>query len=165
MVNLKFGCCPLLEIHIYINLCRGPIRALQTLHCNWSPHKFAEVNFLNLADSNQIFRIDFVCIYYHLCEISSQIIECKIFAPYDFLAITLYNYLLYGTTINIPPQLPSTTTTPQLLQSKRRGEESKKEEPQKLSYSLILAHSLLDWIPAAIYTQVLPAACRALKLT
>ena len=65
----------------------GPITALQTLDCDWSPHKFIEVNFLKLMDSNQIFRIDFVCIHYHLCKIFSQIIEWKIFALYDFLAM------------------------------------------------------------------------------
>ena len=39
-------------------------------------------------DSNQIFRIGFLCIHYHLCEISSEIIECKIF----WSIWTLYNY-------------------------------------------------------------------------
>ena len=36
--------------------------------------------------ANQIFRNDFVCIHYYLCEVSTDIIECKIFAPYQ-----LYN--------------------------------------------------------------------------
>ena len=62
-----------------------PITTLQTLDSDWAPHKFIEVNFSKLTDSNQIFRIDFVHIHYHLCEISTQIIEFKIFAPYDFL--------------------------------------------------------------------------------
>ena len=35
----------------------------------------------------------------HLCKISSQIIECKIFLPVISLKWTLYNYLLYGDTI------------------------------------------------------------------
>ena len=37
--------------------------------------KFTEVYLSKLADSNQIFRNDFVCIYYYLCKISAQIIE------------------------------------------------------------------------------------------
>ena len=63
----------------------GPITAFQTIDCDWSLHKVIGVNFSKLTDNNQIFRNDFVCIHYHLCKISSQIIECKIFAPYDFL--------------------------------------------------------------------------------
>ena len=63
----------------------GPITALQTLGCDWFLHRFPEVNFLKLTDNNQIFRNDFTCIDYNLCKISSQIIECKIFDPYDFL--------------------------------------------------------------------------------
>ena len=62
-----------------------PITALQTLDGDWSVHWFIEVNFSKLTDKKQIFRNDFDCIHYHLCKISSQIIECKIFAPYDFL--------------------------------------------------------------------------------
>ena len=42
-------------------------------------------DFSKLTDSNQIFRDVFVCIHYHLCKISTQIIECIIIAPYDFL--------------------------------------------------------------------------------
>ena len=62
----------------------GSITALQTLDCNLSLHKFIEVNFSELMDSNQIFRIDFVWINFHLFENSYQIIECKILDPYDF---------------------------------------------------------------------------------
>ena len=46
----------------------------QTLDSDLSYHKFIEVNFSKFMDGNQIFRIDFVCIHYHLCKISSQII-------------------------------------------------------------------------------------------
>ena len=46
-------------------------------------HKFIEVNFSKLTDCNQIFRIDIASIHYHLGEISCQIIECKIFGPYE----------------------------------------------------------------------------------
>ena len=52
--------------------------------CDWSSHKFIEVNFSSITDSNQIFRNDFVCNHYDLFKMSSQIIECKIFATYDF---------------------------------------------------------------------------------
>ena len=58
--------------------------------CDWSLHKSIGVNFSKLTDSNQIFKIDFLCIHYHLREISSQIIECKIFGPYE-LSITNYS--------------------------------------------------------------------------
>ena len=63
----------------------GPITTLQTHDCDWSVHKFIKVNFSKLKDNNQIFRNDFDCISYHLCKISSQIIESTISAPYDFL--------------------------------------------------------------------------------
>ena len=51
----------------------------------WSLYKFIEVNFINF-------------IHYHLCKISSKIMECNVFAPYDFLAmicITLYQRYYY----------------------------------------------------------------------
>ena len=57
----------------------------------WLLHRNIEVNFLKLMDSNQIFRNGFVCLYYHLCKILSQINECKIFSPNDFLQWTFYN--------------------------------------------------------------------------
>ena len=74
-----------------------PITAIQTLHCSWSVHKFIEVNFSKLTDNNKIFRNDFDCIHYHLCKISSKIIECKMFAPKISSKWTLYNYLYDGT--------------------------------------------------------------------
>ena len=40
-------------------------------------HKILAASFARLTDSKKIFRIHFVCIQYHLCEISCQIIECK----------------------------------------------------------------------------------------
>ena len=52
-----------------------------------SHHKFIKVNFSKLTDSNQIFRIDFVSIHYHLNKISCQIIECNFF----WSIWTLYN--------------------------------------------------------------------------
>ena len=36
--------------------------------CDWSRTSFIESNFSKLTDSNQIFRNDFVCITYHICE-------------------------------------------------------------------------------------------------
>ena len=49
-------------------------------------------------DNNQIFRNDFVCIHYHLCKITPQIIDCQIIAPYDFLKMNyLQHYLLIST--------------------------------------------------------------------
>ena len=53
--------------------------------CDWSFDKLTEVNFLKFTHSNKIFRNDFVCIHYHICKISAQIIEIIIFTPYDFL--------------------------------------------------------------------------------
>ena len=73
-----------------------PITALQTLDCDWSPHKFIEENFSKLTDSNQIFTLDFVCIHYHPCEISPQIIECEIFAPYDFFEMNSLSLSTYS---------------------------------------------------------------------
>ena len=55
------------------------------IDCDLSPHKSIEVNFSKLMDSQQIFRIVFVSNHYHLCEISSHIIECNIFAHYDLI--------------------------------------------------------------------------------
>ena len=68
----------------FTSICLWMATALQTFDSP-SVHKFIEVNFSKLTDNNQIFRNDFDCIHYHLSKISSQIIECKIFAPYDFL--------------------------------------------------------------------------------
>ena len=48
--------------------------------CDWLLHRFKEVNFSKLADSNQIFRNYFVYLHDHLCEISLEIIGCIIFA-------------------------------------------------------------------------------------
>ena len=62
----------------------GPIIALPTLDCDWSVHKFIDVNFSKITDNQQILRNDFDCIHYQLCKISSKIIDCKDFAPYDF---------------------------------------------------------------------------------
>ena len=44
---------------------------------------------------NQIYRNDFVFIHYHFCDISTEIIECKIFTL-DELSITLYRIVLYS---------------------------------------------------------------------
>ena len=65
--------------------------------CDWSPHKFTEVHFSKLTDSNQMFMVEFVCIYYDLSEIPCQIIQCNFFCPYVFsiqLTTPWYNHLL-----------------------------------------------------------------------
>ena len=36
----------------------GPITALQTLDCDWSPHNVIEVNFSKLKDKKQILGTD-----------------------------------------------------------------------------------------------------------
>ena len=51
--------------------------------------EFLKVN--GLSDSNQIFKNEFVFIYYHLCKVSSQIIYCIIFAPYELSLTTIYS--------------------------------------------------------------------------
>ena len=66
----------------------GPITVERLKSCDWSVHKFIEVNFSKLTDSNQIFRIDLVCIHYHLCEISCQIIKWIFLGgPYELWTI------------------------------------------------------------------------------
>ena len=91
-VYIKFKVIPenliavLLLLEIY--LCKPmeqPITALQTPDCDWLLYRYTEANFSKLTDSNQIFRKDFVCLNYHLCKMSSKIIECIIFVPYDSL--------------------------------------------------------------------------------
>ena len=59
--------------------------ALQTLDGDWSRSSIIEVNFSKQTHSKNIFRNNCVCLYDHICKISSQIIECKILAPYHFL--------------------------------------------------------------------------------
>ena len=51
--------------------------------------------FSELTDGNQIFRNDFVCIYYNLWKLSTLIIKCIIFVPYDFMQLTLHNTIHY----------------------------------------------------------------------
>ena len=80
---LSFNC----EEFTSINLKDWPISVERLKRCDWSPRKFTEVIFSQLTESNQIFRIDFVIIHYHFCEISCHIIECKIF----WSVWTLYN--------------------------------------------------------------------------
>ena len=53
---------------------------------------YIAVNFIKLTDSNQIFRNEFVCIHYHLWEISHKIIECKSFNSL-MNSITIYSML------------------------------------------------------------------------
>ena len=68
---------------------------------DWLLHSFIEVNFSQLTDSNQIFRNDFVCLYYHLNKISIQINECIVFFPMiscNELSITLSTLWCYQRT-------------------------------------------------------------------
>ena len=58
-------------------LVEGPITVERLKCCDWSQYKLVERNFSKLMHSNQIFRKDFVCIQYHLCKISPEIMECK----------------------------------------------------------------------------------------
>ena len=53
------------KIHLY-KLMEAPIKVERLKCCDWSVHKFIEVNFSKLTDSNQIVRIDFVSIHMHL---------------------------------------------------------------------------------------------------
>ena len=80
------------EIYFYKSMAQ-PITALQTPDCDWLRLWFIEVNFSKLTDSNQIFKNDFVCLYYHLCKISTQINKCNIILPMiscNELSITLF---------------------------------------------------------------------------
>ena len=77
------------EIYLYKAMEQPITRVFED--CDWLLHRFTEVNFSTLMDSNQIFRNDFVCFCCHLCKISTEINECKIFSPYDFQKWTLYN--------------------------------------------------------------------------
>ena len=61
-------------------------------------HRFIEMYFSKLTNNNQIFRNDFDCIHHHLCKISCQIIECKIFDPYDFLQMNWKTLALWAST-------------------------------------------------------------------
>ena len=84
---MQFFATPSFSNKSLLFVCLFEITALQTLDCDWSVHKLIEMNFSKLTDNKLIFSNDFDCTQYHLCEISSQIIECKIFPPYDFLEI------------------------------------------------------------------------------
>ena len=95
-----------------ISLWGGKITALQTLDCDWSVHKFIEVNISELTDSNQILRNYFVCIHYHICEISSQITECKISASYDIIEINSLAITTLQHTVCKSARPPSYTGAP-----------------------------------------------------
>ena len=61
----------------------GPITALQTSTVIGSSKSLLG-DFLKVNWQQPNFQ-DRRCIHFHLCEIFSQIIACKIFGPYDFL--------------------------------------------------------------------------------
>ena len=50
--------------------------------CDWLDAAIID-NSSNLTHKNQILKIDFICSPRRFCKISSQIIECKTFAPYE----------------------------------------------------------------------------------
>ena len=64
------------EIDLY-KVVEGPITTLLTLDCDWALDSFIEANLAKLTYNNQIFGNDFVSINYHLCKISTPIIENK----------------------------------------------------------------------------------------
>ena len=79
------------EIYLYKRM-EQPITAGYLEGCDWLLHRFIEVNFSKSTNSNQIFRNNFVCLYYYLCKISTQINECIFFIPmisWNELSITL----------------------------------------------------------------------------
>ena len=78
-INLRNSPCKLMD---------GPITALQTLDCDWSLYKFIDMNFSKLTHNNQIFRNDFVCIYYPSVKYHLKFLNAKIFASRDLLEIS-----------------------------------------------------------------------------
>ena len=55
----------------------GPITTLQTLDCDWSNHKFIEVDFSKLTDSNQFSGMTLIAfiitsVKYHLKLLSAK---------------------------------------------------------------------------------------------
>ena len=82
--------CLLWDICLYKRRPR-PITALQTLDCDWSRSSCTQVNFSKITDNNQILRNGFECIHHQVCIISTQIIECIIFASFDFLQWIVFN--------------------------------------------------------------------------
>ena len=79
-----------------------PITVRLTPDCDWLLHRFVELYFSKLTDSNQIFRNDFVYLHYHLWQISSQIIDCTIFAPYELSMTTIYILYVYTVYMHLP---------------------------------------------------------------
>ena len=103
----------------------GPITALQRLDCYWSVDNFIEV----LTRNNQNFWNDFLCIHYHLCKISAQIIEWKLFAPNDFHAM---NYItIYYRVI---PNLNITMSRLQFRDPTKVTERAQAQQPSKKSH-------------------------------
>ena len=77
--------CVLSEIYLRLN------------GCDWSRCSFIEVNFSNLTDNawQHFFMNHFVCIHYHLCEVSAEIIACKIFTSYELSILLSTLWWLY----------------------------------------------------------------------
>lgn len=77
------------------------INQIKTIHslmffpdCRWFLFWFIDLNFSKLTYTNQICRNVIVYIHYNICKISTQITECKIFAPQDLLLELPINFLL-----------------------------------------------------------------------
>ena len=91
--------CLLWEIHLPYKPEEHPINVGCLEFCDWSPFWFKEVNFSKLADSNQIFRNDFVWINY---IIISGKFQFKLLSVIFLLLMNSHNnHLLYGTIICI----------------------------------------------------------------
>ena len=53
--------------------------------CDWLLHRFIDVNFSKLMDSNQIFRNNFISLYFILVKFQFKLISAIFFSLYDFL--------------------------------------------------------------------------------
>ena len=87
--NVAHWEAPSYEDFTFINISRDRSQNSKRLTIYNALYKFTEVNFSKLTHNNEFFRNDFVCIHYRLWKILSQIIECKMFARYDFLKINI----------------------------------------------------------------------------
>ena len=92
------------EIHFYKRM-DGPITALQTLECDRSVHKFIEVNFSNLTESNQIFNNDFVAFIITSVKYHLKLLSANFFLSMISLKWALYNYLLNSQCLRIREHL------------------------------------------------------------
>ena len=72
----KFDCCPLTLRNSPLQTYMGGLFIGDRLMCcDWTSHKFIEVNFSKLADSQKKFRLNFVSIHYDLRKILREILK------------------------------------------------------------------------------------------